>query len=196
MKMELFPFAAIAGRSRHFSRGFSLIELAIAVIVAAVVLASALPSFRGVASRTQLAQTGNDLVSDIGLARNEAVKRAAEVTLRAKKNDWNGGWEIVADINRDGKVDDADTPLRVHAPPAAGYTIQGVYKDDAAALTSLTFTAFGNAKPISSKVSGAAQLAVCPPDKNKAKARVIELNASGSVSAFTDASGSSVKVGC
>ena len=60
-------------------RGFSLLELMIVIIVAAILAAFALPSFRTYFVRSNLASSANNLLAAMNTARAEAIKRNANV---------------------------------------------------------------------------------------------------------------------
>lgn len=64
-------------------RGFSLIELVVAILVAAILAAIAVPSFRGVIQRHRLLASADDLQASVQYARTEAVLRATYVSLCA-----------------------------------------------------------------------------------------------------------------
>jgi type IV fimbrial biogenesis protein FimT len=75
-------------------RGFTLIELMVTISVAAILLVVVVPSFRTF-TLSQRVKTGSfDLYSTLMLARSEAVKRRATVTVAAKSGSWNNGWTI------------------------------------------------------------------------------------------------------
>lgn len=73
-------------------RGFSLVELMVALAVAAIALTIAVPSFQSVFQSNRLVSQANELVTAINLARNEAIKRGASVTLRAETGGFQNGW--------------------------------------------------------------------------------------------------------
>ena len=102
-------------------RGFTLIELVITVSMAAIILTLGIPRFREMVLNNKMTAQINSLVSDLNLARSEAIKRGASVTL-CKRNsagtncdntaNWNGGWIVFADQNGNGNFDDdGDTAL-------------------------------------------------------------------------------------
>jgi type IV fimbrial biogenesis protein FimT len=64
-------------------RGFSLIELVVAILVAAILAAIAVPAFRGVIQRHRLLASADDLQASVQYARTEAVLRATYVSLCA-----------------------------------------------------------------------------------------------------------------
>jgi len=66
---------AAGAATRSASRGFTLVEAAIVVAVAAVTLTAATPDFSGFIERQRLDGVASQLVSDIQFARSEAVMR-------------------------------------------------------------------------------------------------------------------------
>ena len=130
-------------------KGFTLLELMVTLFIASIVLALAVPSFQDLSVRNRLVTYTNDLISTINLARSEAVRRGASVTI-CHSNDsetcsgtWNDGWITFFDADADGDTDDADDEpvLRVHEGLATRYTLGA----DAAVATRVTFGADGSA---------------------------------------------------
>lgn len=92
------------------NRGFTLIELMVAIAILAITLGVAVPNFQEFVSRNRLAAATNELISALALARSEAVKRATPVTVAS--SDWSGGWQVFVDVDKDGvPPDDDDTAL-------------------------------------------------------------------------------------
>lgn len=79
-------------------RGFTLIELMVAIFILAVLLGIGVPSFRDSAVGSRVSSYANDLVASVQLARSEAIKRNATVTVCASSDGANceddGGWEV------------------------------------------------------------------------------------------------------
>lgn len=68
--------------ARFFSRdkGFTLVEMMVAVAILVIVMAVAAPSFQNFVLNAQIRSTGESLISGINLARTEAVRRNTRVS--------------------------------------------------------------------------------------------------------------------
>lgn len=84
-------------------RGFTLIELMVTLIIAAILAALAIPSFDATLKRWRVRSAAEGIASSIYLARSEASTRGGAM-LRAKSPDascsaaaaeWQCGWELV-----------------------------------------------------------------------------------------------------
>jgi len=92
--------AAAAGARvgrRAYARGMTLIELMTALVIAAILMAVAVPSFRNASLGSKLSASANNLLSSLQLARSEAIKRNVAVTVCASADGatcaGGGGWE-------------------------------------------------------------------------------------------------------
>ena len=75
--------------------GFTLIELMVTVSVLAILAALSAPSFRTLLTGLRVSSTAYALVSDLSVARNEAVKRGVNVQLSPNiTSDWTQGWSV------------------------------------------------------------------------------------------------------
>jgi type IV fimbrial biogenesis protein FimT len=76
--------------------GFTLIEMMVAIAIMAILLAIAVPSFREAGLSSELRSFSSDLLASANLARSEAIKRNAPVTLCVSAGGTScgsGGWE-------------------------------------------------------------------------------------------------------
>lgn len=85
-------------------RGFTLIELLITVVVLAVLMALAAPSFARLIASNRMATQTNEFIAGLHLARIEAVRRGHPVTLRGDDASslFHPGWKVFTDGNADG----------------------------------------------------------------------------------------------
>jgi type IV fimbrial biogenesis protein FimT len=105
--------------------GFTLVELMIVLVIVAALLALAVPSFSVVSLRTKLKSYANEVVASAYLARGEAIKRNAPMTLCASSDgstcagggDWDQGW-VVMDPN--------DIVIKHYQAPSSGIKIFGL----------------------------------------------------------------------
>lgn len=74
--------------------GFTLIELMVTVAMLAILAALATPSFRELIEAQRLRDTSFGLVSDLTLARSEAIKRGGNVVIAPVADVWSGGWTV------------------------------------------------------------------------------------------------------
>lgn len=106
--------------------GFTLIELMITLVVAAILLAWAVPSFQRFMERTTLTSETNNWVGVLNLARSEAITRGARVTVCRSQNPNACQGDADCDC---GVTEDSGSPPNYHT----GYLI---------------FTSTGNSQPI------------------------------------------------
>jgi type IV fimbrial biogenesis protein FimT len=82
---------------QHAETGFTLIELMIVLAVAGILAAIALPSFRSLIQSQQVKDASFELFSNLSLARSEAIKRNANVTVTPLvAGDWGQGWTVTS----------------------------------------------------------------------------------------------------
>ncbi len=83
-------------------RGFTLLELMFGLAVAAIIVTVGVPSFSSFMQNTRATTYTNDLVLALNLARGEATRRGAQVTVCSSTNattcngtaDWSTGWIV------------------------------------------------------------------------------------------------------
>ena len=92
--------------------GFTLIELVVTMAVLIVLLVLGVPEFKRMTEGNRQVAAINAIVSDLNLARTEAVKRGMVVTLCGSTDgatcdtgNWESGWIVFTDVNRDASID-------------------------------------------------------------------------------------------
>ena len=151
-------------------KGFTLLELMITVVVAAILLAWGVPSFREFQRNSAMTSAANDLITGLLAARAEAVKRHVPVTLCASANplanvpvcsqngagtnggfvvwvDWdsahvNGGNPFFTASDGNAVVDAAETTVLIRSATPASAAPAG------------TLNVFGNSGYVSFAASG------------------------------------------
>ena len=116
-------------------RGVTLIELMIAVAIAAILLALAAPSFQQALGKNRLSSAASELTGAVQLARAEAIRNNRRVTLcrsadgstcSSSSSTWPG-WILFVDTDGDGvrgsiepvvKSGTFDSPLRALSSPS------------------------------------------------------------------------------
>lgn len=164
------------------AQGFTLVELAIALGVLAILVTIAIPAYTAMLTVHRLAAQANDLLTALHLARSEAIKRNTRVVVCksaggadcAGAGGWEQGWIVFADANNNASLDAGEDLLRREMALLAGYTLSG--NGPVAAYVSYTPTG------LTKLVSGAFQagtLTLCPPTLNVDEARQIVIGISG-----------------
>ena len=113
--------------------GLTLVELLVAIAVLGILLGIGVPALGQFAADSRLTSTTNRLVSALHLARSEAVRRNARVTLCpsadgvfcAAEGDWDQGWIIFVDGFGTGARAVGDPILAVGEGATHGVTVTG-----------------------------------------------------------------------
>jgi type IV fimbrial biogenesis protein FimT len=128
--------------------GFTLIELMVTLAVAAILLTVAIPSFRSTVQNNRATGQANDLLSSLNVARSEAVKRGATVSVCISSDQakctgasWALGWLIWSDINGDGIVDAAEI-IKVHEALTGASTLTAA-DNGGTAISSISYLSTG-----------------------------------------------------
>lgn len=178
-------------------RGFTLIELMVAVAILAILLAVGVPSFQSFIASSRLTTANNDLVGAITLARSEAIRRGSRVTVCKSANStactddggWQQGWIVFIDTTRAGvnaEVNTGETIVSRYEALTGSLTLVG----DAGLANYISFAADGTVR----QMSGAAQsgrIRVCNSSQlmdNSRRARDITITSAGRIATAVPAS--------
>ncbi|MCP4334136.1 MAG: prepilin-type N-terminal cleavage/methylation domain-containing protein [Gammaproteobacteria bacterium] len=148
------------------SRGFTLLELVIVIVILGLTMAFAAPGLSTMIKNNRVSGNANDFVAALQFAKAEAASRINPVTL-CKKNsagtacvgggdwqqgDWQQGWIVFSDLNGDAAVDGDDTVLLNHETLDAKITFGGT----AGVATAVTYWPSGT-----TSVTGTEVLIIC-----------------------------------
>jgi type IV fimbrial biogenesis protein FimT len=140
--------------------GFTVIELMATVMVAGILVAIAIPSFRDLITTSRMITTTNELIASFAYARSEAVRRAETVRVVANGGDWANGWNV---------IDQAGTLIRTFDPPAESVGI------DAAGLDTFSFDSRG----LLENLNATATVSLCDSSGHLNTGREIEISVTG-----------------
>jgi type IV fimbrial biogenesis protein FimT len=99
--------------ARADSTGFTLLELLVTLTVASILLSVAVPGFVDVIRNNRAAANANELLTALSIARSEAIKRGARVSMCRSANGtacggtWSDGWIVFVD----GAASDTAAPV-------------------------------------------------------------------------------------
>jgi len=87
-----------------YLRGFTLLELMMAIAILGIALGIALPAFTDMLRSYRAQSQSSEIATAVSLARSEAIKRGGNVYLTAIANgdDWGAGWRVWHDANGNG----------------------------------------------------------------------------------------------
>lgn len=174
-------------------QGFTLVELMVTVAVLAISLSFAVPFMGDFVKNSRLVTQTNDLIASFQLARSEAIKRGARVTLCKSSNGatcdttaggrWDIGWITFVDPANIGTRDlgDDEDPIDTRAATPLNVAIQA---DDDTVQNYVSYTAQG----IVRDADGTAQTGtfrICD-DRGSSKGRSVVLSPTGRVELTTN----------
>ncbi|MDH3647902.1 MAG: GspH/FimT family pseudopilin [Gammaproteobacteria bacterium] len=175
------------------SRGFTLIEMIMTLLAAAILLTLGLPSFQSSIRNSAMTTSTNNMVATLQLARSEAIKRRLPVSMCIAPNfaddnvtcdtnaNWHDGWIVFTDDNANGARDANEVVLRrerdmrgsVNVSTPAGQPLQ----------SSLTYLATGF--PNLGGLAAAGQMLLCDARESDSFGRVISIPQTGRPLAMT-----------
>ncbi|MFO1370610.1 MAG: GspH/FimT family pseudopilin [Marinagarivorans sp.] len=166
---------------RSKSYGFTLIEMMVAISIAAILLAVAIPSFQSLIKRNAIENLQTRLAAALTAARSEAASRNVVTTLCSTDtgtgcvaNKWSSGWIVFIDLNGDAIKDNNEEILQTFQNNN-GYLIK--FKNEANnAINSLSFTSQGFVRN-----DVRAYAAFCDPEKTANYTQGLTVERSGRV---------------
>jgi type IV fimbrial biogenesis protein FimT len=174
---------------RH-SGGFTLVEIATVMAIAAIILMIAIPSFRYVTSSNRAAQEVNALLGDMRYARAEAVKEGQQVTICASSDglncsglsDWKNGWIVFSDPNGNHVVDVTNPVTEPILRVQNSFTLAFKSTDTFQATPALKWVVFNREGFAPTGLAGTANVALHDPTNNNNFTRCVEVTILGLVS--------------
>lgn len=162
--------------------GVTLLELLIAVAIAAILTILAIPGFASLVHSTRLTAATNEMLASLHLARSEAIKRGSRTVLCpsvagsacAGSGDWEQGWVVFHDANNNAAVDDGETVIQTRHALPVGLSLKG----NAGVASYISYAAGGGTQ----QVSGAWQagtLTLCNRADAPGAARRIIISSTG-----------------
>ncbi len=111
--------------------GMTLLELLVTLAVVGILVAIGVPSMTTFIKNDRITTQINTLVGHLALARSEAVKRAAPVSVCVSSNttvctggtNWEQGWIVYVDTNGNGTRDGGEEILRAQQLLEGGVTL-------------------------------------------------------------------------
>ncbi|MBT5219421.1 MAG: prepilin-type N-terminal cleavage/methylation domain-containing protein [Woeseia sp.] len=114
--------------------GLTLYELLITMLVIGVILSIGVPNFAEFTQNSRLTSTSNDLLSSFQIARSEAARSKANITICASNNSlaptancggtFNDGWIVFIDIDGDlNRAGAGENVIRAHPSVADGVNV-------------------------------------------------------------------------
>ena len=161
-------------KSKKMQGGLSLIELVSTISIIAVVNALAGPTLGDAIRRNQLQMQADRFLTTLNLARSEAVKRNLPVSICRSSNgtsctgDWEDGWIVFTNADRDNTVDTDDEVIRIYEEITDGHALAGSL--DTGALTYFADGSYAN---------GSDTIAICAVGENLAEGYTLTVNRVG-----------------
>ena len=154
------PGRSFRRRARRAARGFTLVEMAVVVGILVIVLGLLAPSFAEFLAGQQAKALAVDLVSDLLLARNEALKRNVNVAVTPVDSGWRDGWSVatvgtVTTLSR--RNANAPAVSIAGGPPSITFDVNGRVAAPTAAVR-ITVSSHGSNRCVQLDLSGRARV--------------------------------------
>lgn len=131
-------------------RGFTLVELMIAIAIVAILAAIAVPSMQSITANRKASKLSHELQIDIMYARNQAMTFNRTIAITPKGGDWASGWQIkqgndllrennpnartgeissqamLIEFNRNGVLSSGDAQIRIEVDNCKGNRVRTI----------------------------------------------------------------------
>lgn len=175
----------------QYAKGFTLAELIVSLSILAIMLALAVPSFGNIVKSNRAAAFTNDLLTDLHVARSEAIRRNQPVTMcksedrQSCSGNWGDGWIIFSDANRDRTIDGDQGDKLLATSDAVGKSLKlnwnAFRSDNYIQFSSMGFIHSNNGT-----------FKICPPDNDARQARAVIINRVGRARVSSDKNGDGI----
>jgi type IV fimbrial biogenesis protein FimT len=159
-------------------RGFTVIELMIAIAIMGILLAIALPNFQQMIAGQRVRGANSDMFSALLLARSEAIKRNSSVNVVPSASGWGGGWTVQF-------TSGSTTTLQKQDALDASVSVVQTESDGDVITANVTFG--GNGRPLAA--SSGISFIMSSSNYGEIPARCITLSLSGLPEARLDTDG-------
>lgn len=165
--------------------GFTLLELMIAIAIAAIVVVMGAPAFTEMIANQRVKAVTSELLTELAYARAEAAKRRARVGVAMNGVAWENGWSVFVDDDRDNQFGGGDTVLKQRSALSGGLKVcaTGVNGDNS--IDAVIYGADGRLRTYSSGVlkSGVSGVVISSSSgTSELRARVVVFSATGRLS--------------
>jgi len=98
---------------RRAARGFTLIELMIVLLIAAILVLIGAPALSEFVAEQRVRTVTSDIASEIAFARVKAIEHRRRVFIARTGAAWRNGWQIFVDLDNSGTFSAGDEVLKV-----------------------------------------------------------------------------------
>lgn len=195
-------------KHRRTTAGFTVIEMLVVLVIMAIVVAYAIPSYKTMVTNYRMSGELNDVKADVELARSTAVREGANVTMCPSSNptastptcasstntQWNTGWIIFTDTSttvnsQSYSPSTGDVLIRVHSPLANNDTLVSSSTDTGTTVSSLTFNRMGGAMSVGSATTDSGSLELNDANGDTSMTRCVNIGLSGTTSVSSPQAG-------
>lgn len=186
-KSSILEIVSLRGRRRppflrSATSGFTLTELLVALSIVAVLATVGMPSMAAIMDSIQLSSASNKFLSNLHLARSEAIKRNQRVVLCksadgatcAGEGGWEQGWLVFHDLNNNGALDSGEAVIERAQPLPESLRLTG----NSSVTRYVSFVSTGATKLVGGGFQ-AGTFTLCRQSAPGVEARQITLNAAG-----------------